>query len=46
MGKITGTIIKLQNFLEDKDTDVKLDGRTLARAIDKNKGKLGYAIMG
>lgn len=25
MGKITGTIIKLQNFLEDKDTDVKID---------------------
>lgn len=37
---------ELLRAILDKDTDVKLDGRTLARAIDKNKGKLGYAIMG
>ena len=37
---------ELLRAILDKDTDVKLDGRTLARAIDKNKGKLGYAIIG
>lgn len=30
----------------DKDTDVKLDGRSIARAMTKNQAKLGYAIMG
>ena len=47
MGGTSGTTQEeVLRAILDKDTDVKLDGRTLARAIDKNKGKLGYAIMG
>ena len=30
----------------EKDTDVKLNGRSIARELNRNKGKLGYVIMG
>lgn len=30
----------------DKETDIKLNGRSVARELNRNKGKLGYVIMG
>lgn len=46
----TNLLLREQNdllrALLEKDTSVKIDGRSLNRALDKSKTKMGYAIMG